>query len=214
MSGFRRAAWAHPEWWALALSALAWTALFRAPANEHVHGQLLSAVIRWTIMVIAMMFPLLVGSIRITAERSLWPRRHRAIGVFLLGYLAIWLAAGAVIQLGNKVVTGALAFAIATAWQLGAPKRRALRSCHIAFPLAPRGWRADRDCVRYGWMIGWNCVASCGPLMAACHLTAHGVPAVLTITALTVIERYWAKLMPGTFVVPAGFAAFYALSAG
>lgn len=226
MSRLRRAAWPHPEWWALALSAVAWIDLVAvsagSPGGGHsAHTSVQTAANRWMIMVIAMMFPLVVGSIRTTADRSLWSRRHRAIAIFLAGYLATWLAAGMAVYLAVEAVDlsrpvppsllGAVAFAAAAAWQFAAPKWRAVRACHRSGRLAPRGWRADCDCARYGWTVGWQCVISCGPLMLAVQLTSHAVPIIASISALTVFERYAGKPMPSTFVVPAGLAVFYAL---
>ena len=51
----------------------------------------------WLLMVIAMMLPLVIDPIRGVAARSLWPRRHRAVGGFLLG-LSVWLVAGIVVS--------------------------------------------------------------------------------------------------------------------
>jgi hypothetical protein len=47
--------------------------------------------------------------------------------------------------------------------------------------------------------------------MLALQLTSHSVPIMLSISALMLFERYAGKPMPGTFVVPAGLAVFYAL---
>ena len=150
-------------------------------------------------MVMAMMFPMLIGPIRLTAARSLWRRRHRAIVGFLLGYLATWLIFGLVasvvvyqVQDHTSLQTSELAavvFAIALFWQLTATKRRSVLACHRTRPLAPSGWRADRDCLRYGRMIGGWCLVSCGPLMFGCMLAGHGVLAMVGMTAVGCIER-------------------------
>lgn len=42
------------------------------------------ALTHWLLMVVAMMFPFIIGPVRGTAIRSLWRRRHRAIASFLL----------------------------------------------------------------------------------------------------------------------------------
>jgi hypothetical protein len=57
-------------------------------------------------------------------------------------------------------------------------------------PLAPRGWRADRDCVLYGWRTGTSCALSCWALMLACALSGHALIATLFVTAVALIERY------------------------
>ncbi len=50
----------------------------------------------WMLMVVAMMFPLVIGSVRTVAARSLWRRRHRAIAGFLTGYAGAWFLVGLV----------------------------------------------------------------------------------------------------------------------
>ena len=153
----------------------------------------------WVVMVMAMMFPMLIGPIRRTAACSLWRRRHHAIVGFLLGYLATWLifglvAAVAVFQFQEHTSLqaaelAAVVFAVALVWQRTAVKRRSVLACHRTQSLAPSGWRADRDCLRYGWMIGSWCLVSCGFLMLGCMVAGHGLPAMVGVTAVGLIER-------------------------
>jgi predicted metal-binding membrane protein len=213
-------AWRHPEWWSLAASAAAWVLLVARASSAlgsggaghaaHQHGAAMvsaghglawaTASLDWVLMIVAMMVPLVVAPIRTSAARSFWSRRHRAIGGFLLGYLAAWALLGV---FANGVVTllaagesfpppaaAALAFAAAAAWQLTVFKDRALRGCHRTMPLAPSGWRADRDCLRYGWSIGCRCLVSCGALMVACVLAGHGMVAMTAAAAVGAAERY------------------------
>lgn len=180
----QRAVWRHPEWWALGLCAIAWGAMFRPHAH---HGAPLA---NWMIMTVAMMLPLVVGPIRFAAERSLWRRRHRAIAGFLAGYLGAWLAVGVAISfIEPGPWLAAAAFAVAGVWQLTRYRRIAMAGCHRSMPLAPRGWRADRDCVRYGWTVGTYCVASCWALMLACAMAGHHLLAMFGITAFLWTER-------------------------
>lgn len=180
-----RIAWRHPEWWALAISAAAWLAILQ----PHAHHRL-GAFTMWTLMTLAMMLPAVVHPMRTAAERSLWRRRQRAIAGFLVGYLACWLLMGIVVMHIDVRFGAAIAFALAGAWQLTRQKRIALTACHRTMPLAPRGWRADRDCMRYGWSIGTRCVASCGLMMIACALSGHALVATAFVTAILWIERY------------------------
>lgn len=217
---WERSAWEHPEWWTLALSALAWLAIVsramlpdggEATAGHSSHqamvavgpsavaSVLASGAFAWLLMVAAMMFPLVADAVRTTAARSLWARRHRAIGMFLIGYVAPWLIAGSAILVLAVLAASlrpslswlwvAAAFAGAAIWQLTPVKMRALRACHRTMPLAPRGWRADRDCVRYGWTIGGRCVVSCWAMMLACVLAGHSLPAMLCVSAVAAAER-------------------------
>lgn len=182
-----RLAWRHPEWWALALSAGAWALMLR-PHAHHIDGPLT----HWLLMTIGMMLPMVVMPMRAAAERSLWSRRHRAITGFLVGYLACWLAIGVATSMVSvrHELAGGIAFAVAGAWQLTRRKRMALTGCHRVMPLAPRGWRADRDCVLFGAHIGTRCVISCWALMLACFFSGHALLAMAGITAVCLIERY------------------------
>jgi predicted metal-binding membrane protein len=160
----------------------------------------------WTLqmfmlMVVAMMLPSATEPIRLTAALSLWRRRIRAIVEWILGFVAVWLLAGAAILCARQLamhngllppgrvpmMTGLL---IAAAWQLTPLKRLSLNGCHRLRPLAPHGPRADRDCVLYGAMIGRECVLSCGPMMAAMTLCDRNQAIVtLAMTAVVLGER-------------------------
>jgi predicted metal-binding membrane protein len=149
----------------------------------------------WLLMVLAMMVPLQRFSIRVAATRSLWRRRDRAIGGFLLGYLSPWLLLGAGVAALEPVLTRlpgltAAGFAVAAVWQLTPVKARALRACHRSIPLAPHGWRADQDCCRFGWLTGTQCLLSCWALMLACVLAGHSLAAMLCASGVGVAERY------------------------
>ena len=202
MTHMRRFVWRHPHWWAATLSAGAWGWLvLRWQQGHHAHG---AALGDWMLMIATMMVPLVFDHLRVAAARSLWPRRHRAIAGFLLGYAAIWLLAGAAISLPiaasglmphGAATSGlaATAFLSAAIWQLLPLKRRALIACHRTVPLAPRGWPAHRDCLRYGWTVGRSCVGSCGMLMLACVFAGHSLPAMLAATAVAGAERFSAR---------------------
>jgi predicted metal-binding membrane protein len=187
-----RLAWRHPEWWALALSAGAWVLLLRGHAHAHAYGDLLQG---WMVMSVAMMLPMVAEPMRLAAERSFWHRRHRAIAGFLAGYLGCWALIGVFVSfvhvpLSSQNWGAAIAFAVAGAWQLTRWKRRALNGCHRSMPLAPRGWRADRDCIRFGAMIGTRCIVSCWALMLACFFSGHAIVATLLVTGVGFVERY------------------------
>ena len=199
-----RLAWRHPEWWSLALSAACWIVLLtRTRPSDHAHAMgaahAFGGMTEWTLRVIAMMFPLAIAPVRVTAERSLWRRRHRAIAEFLAGYVLVWLVVGAigiwvlttlplVSGLGLNLSTS-LGLLVAAAWQLTPVKRRALRACHRTAPLAGSGWRADRDCVAYGLTTGGRCVVNCWAIMFACLLSAHSIPVMVAGTMVGVGER-------------------------
>jgi len=202
--------WRHPEWWPLALSAGAWMWMLTMHGHHH-HGGSLTP---WMVMTVAMMLPMVIPSVRTTAERSLWRRRHRAVAFFLGGYLACWAVVGVLATfIPMYVYAGAIAFAVAGAWQLTRQKRIALAGCHRTVPLAPFGWRADRDCTRYGGMIGTRCVTSCWAVMVACSLSGHAFAACAGVTAIGMIERYtWRpdhRLLSGALFAAAALSAVF-----
>ena len=180
-------AWRYPEWWSLALAATAWLAMF----DHHAHHR--PAMVQWMVMTMAMMLPMVAPSIRATAERSLWRRRHRAMAAFLAGYIACWMIVGALFVLAPLPAgpwTMGAALAVAAVWQLTRTKQIALRGCHRTLPLAPQGWQADRDCLGYGWFVGTRCVVSCWALMLVCFVAGHALLPMIGVTTVTAIERY------------------------
>lgn len=184
----------NPQWWALALSGAAWLLMISGAAHSH-HGMhdATHELVAWMVMSVAMMVPMVAGSIRLSAQRSFWRRRHRAAAGFLTGYLACWLLVGvAVLLLPLRAgpAETAIAFVVAAVWQLTPWKRRALVACHWRMPLAPRGWRADRDCLRFGWGCGLRCFVSCWALMLACFLSGHALAATAAGAAVGLAERY------------------------
>ena len=218
VSHWNEITWPHPEWWSLGLCAAAWLLIIwkavaptvGLPVSQLHSGHGMSPelateqvawsaqIFWWLVMVVAMMFPMVLEPIQITAARSLWRRRNRAIAGFLLGYVGLWTLFGlgasllsiVLVETGLRPGTVAgVAFGIAVLWQVTPIRRRAVRACHRTIPIAPSGWRADRDCVRYGWKIGNACVISCWALMLACMLSGHSMPAMIAVTTIGWIER-------------------------
>ncbi len=195
MTSARRFVWRFPEWWSLALTIAAWVVLFSTPRHVLSHQSTAAALQWWMLMVVAMMLPLVTAQVRHAAFHSLWSRRHRAISWFLAGYLVPWLAFGAfvVVVQGQVVVdrraATIIAIVIAVAWQFSSSRRRALRRCHQVIPLAPRGWRADSSCLRYGWSVGASCVWACWALMMACAVADHSMWTMGAATLVASLDR-------------------------
>ena len=194
--------WVHPEWWAVALCGTAWTVMLLHAWQTAGHGigahrmGFLQELPSWMWMIAAMMLPLALNAVRLTAARSLWARRHRAIAGFLAGYLAPWVLLGVAVAVlrqaawTHTAAAAGLCFAVAAVWQQTPMYRRALAACHGTRPLAPVGWRADRDCLRFGGTIGVACVWSCWPFMLACAFTGHSLIAMSSGMALGCVERW------------------------
>ncbi len=192
--------WAHPEWWAAGLCGLAWAVMLRHMGEMAAHGMrhrmsFLQELAYWMWMIAAMMLPLDLNAVRLTATRSLWRRRHRAMAEFILGYHAPWLPLGvvvAVVRQGtwtHRPAAVVACFAAAALWQWTPMHRRALAACHRTRPLAPSGWRADWDCLRFGGSIGVACVWSCWPIMLACAFAGHSLVAMTCGVAIGFVER-------------------------
>jgi hypothetical protein len=200
---WRRFAWRRPDWWVLAIAAAAWAWMIAGTLEPaHDHGGALSSLSpqSWLLMVAAMMFPLVAGQVRACASRSLWRRRQRAIGAFLLGYTALWILAGIVLsivyQSGAAAYSARLAvvaFVVAAWWPRTSTCQAAARACHREMPLAPSGWRADRDCLRYGWAVAMSCSITCGPAMIACAFAGHHPAAMSAALVLLAIGRVDAR---------------------
>lgn len=140
-------------------------------------GSLLAGAPMWALMSAAMMVPSTLPTVRHVAVNSVWWRRRRATGEFLLAFLAAWVAfsvlvLGALGGWGAADAGWALAAAlgVAAAWQLTPLKQRALRACHRPSPLPPHGWRATLGTARFGWRDGAACIGSCWAMMVAAAL--------------------------------------------
>lgn len=150
----------------------------------------------WMAMVAAMMLPVVAPHARRIALRSLWHRRHRSAGAFLLGYLAVWAALGTVVvaalaAAGTQhppATAPVVALAVAAVWQVSAPRRRVLRRCGTPRPAALRGWPADRDALVTGGRAGLRCTVTCGPAMLAMAVS-HSVWLMAGLLVLLLTER-------------------------
>lgn len=216
--------WLHPEWWSIAISGLAWVMMLREASRHFGHAghrtSFPAEMSGWMLMTLAMMLPLVLHSVRMTARASLWSRRHRAIAGFLTGFVAIWMPLGLVVAT-FRYASGAymqwataLAFGVAVLWQRTSWHQRALMYCHWKEPLAPRGWRADLDCVRYGAIIGAICMWSCWPLMLACGLSGHSPVAMAGGMLIGVAERwYYRPRARRMMLITLALALYYSLIA-
>lgn len=194
----RRFGWRHPEWWVALAAAGAWVWMFAMPHPHAGHGGH-GADVWWTgAMVVAMMLPLTIPHVRHVARSSLWRRRHRGIAGFLAGYVAVWMLAmmaiaaalGAGSRLAGWTVVAGVVTAAAVLWEVAPGRPGLVHRCGRTMPLAPRGWRADADCARFGAVAGASCVAVCWALMAACVVFAHSLPVMAVLFGVQLSGRY------------------------
>jgi predicted metal-binding membrane protein len=222
----RRIGWRHPEWWVALVAAAAWTFMVDASLRHATHAHAVSSashgIIATAVMVAAMMLPLVLANVRHVALSSLWRRRHRAMAAFLVGYLCCWAVAQTVIQgtlgfltplLGWTSVAG-LATVTAVLWGVSPGRKRRLRRCGLTVPLAPRGWRADTDCTRYGVITGLSCVTTCWALMAAVAAFSHSVLVMGVVLGVQVSDRYQRRPSPDLAALAVLGVCLLSLAAG
>jgi predicted metal-binding membrane protein len=138
------------------------------PSANTSGGSLLRFLGMWSLMLTAMMAPLLIGPLRHLGERSLSRRRPRAWLLFLASYAAIWIIGGFVLlaiadTLGRAGPPVALASVVL--WQLSPVKQRCLNRHHARPAIAAFGGKADRDALRFGAVCAVWCFGSCWTLM-------------------------------------------------
>jgi predicted metal-binding membrane protein len=193
-------AW-HPEWWVYAVAGVSWFVLAWMSAEVAMsHGGFVAEWSQlwtyWVLMVLAMMLPVIAPHVRTVGLRSLWSRRHRSMLFHLLGYLAVWAGAGALLEAtlvllglghhGSHLLPAALL--LAAAWQVSAPRRRVLRRCASLRLRASAGLGADVDCARAGLRSGLRCLVECWPVMLAMALS-HSLVLMAGLTVVLLTER-------------------------
>lgn len=166
-------------------------------------------------MLLAMMSPLMAEPLNDIWRRSIRRRRHRAVALFVAGYLTIWLAAsiplgllagvlGVVARIGGPPAL-AVAAVLVFGWQAAPLRQHCLNLCHRRPRLAGFGLDADADALRYGLTHGLWCIGACWALMllplsaGAWHLAAMAVVTVVILLARARPPRPPRWGFPGTF---------------
>lgn len=215
----------HPEWWSLLIALAAWgwllgnadvqrvvwlgdvvTASWPRFLLDSVFAPLCSSVnnpsagfdqrwLGWLLMVVAMMFPGQVNSVRLTAFASFDQRRHLAVSEFLLGYLGVWATVGAAglalsIQFAQTNLSLAALVLLICGWELTRTKRRAWMQCHRVPIVRPAGHAADLSCLRWGVVQGIGCVGSCWALMLPMLLPNHPPLMMWLAFVLVMLQRF------------------------
>jgi predicted metal-binding membrane protein len=213
----------HPEWWVLLAAAAAWVLMIAVPhSSPHAgHGASHGAASAWpglraiALMVVAMMAPLTVSGVRHVAQGRPPHRRRIAVAEFMAGYLGVWLPAAVVMAVAWSMAAAAVPWpaavgvtvAAAVLWELAPARRRHLARCERTVPLAPRGWRAERDCLRFGAERGVSCIATCWALMAVCVAFGHSVLVMAILFAVRLVPRHPRHASPALAVAGVCLAA-------
>ncbi|MBR0756370.1 DUF2182 domain-containing protein [Bradyrhizobium jicamae] len=150
------------------------------------------------LMLLAMMPPLLASPLQHVWRRSLTRRRGRAIALFVLGYVAIWLAVGVLLVTASLVLAAATALPaiaigalIALGWQATPLKQASLNLCHRRPALEAFGIRAEIDALVYGTTHGIWCAGACWSLMLLPLLAGGPLHWVLMpmVMLIAIVER-------------------------
>jgi predicted metal-binding membrane protein len=153
----------------------------------------------WTLMLVAMMAPMLVAPLYHIRLSSFARRRRRSMALFIAGYGAVWMAAGVAIvavelvatwRLPQSYLPAAIVGLIAVVWQASPFKQRCLNRCHNHRPLAAFGIAADLDVLRLGLDTGVWCSGSCWAAMLFPMLLPDGhFVAMAAVALLMFCER-------------------------
>ncbi|HEU0302135.1 MAG TPA: DUF2182 domain-containing protein [Longimicrobium sp.] len=183
----------HPEWGVLLAATAAWAFLAMrpdAPAHHH-HGPAHGAgpdVPGLAAMVVAMMLPLTITSLRQAALSGPRSRRRWSLLAFLAGYLGVWIPAMLLIDIGwKRLLVGGTAATVATMliaalWELAPPKQRRVHGCGT-------GWPAGAGHPFSGVAAGGRCVLSCWALMAVCVAFAHDLRVMAALFFVQLVAR-------------------------
>jgi predicted metal-binding membrane protein len=215
----RALVWRHPQWWIFFVAAACWVGvalgdLFGgiSATGSGVHDHLATpensgggmGVSGAVVMTVAMMAPLAAPAARYVSLTSFWSRRHRAQVLFLGGYLGAWIALGALTASGVAIVANEIGraaaivvfFGAAATWQFTWVKRRALRRCNRTMAIAPKGWRANWDCIRFGAISASSCVVTCWAFMASVAAAVHALEVMAVVFGLQLHERITRRYRP------------------
>ncbi|MGZ2749376.1 copper chaperone [Burkholderia stagnalis] len=162
-------------------------------------GWILSASRGWLLMIVAMMGPMTLPAIVHIRISTFASRRARAVSLFLLGFLAVWVIPGLAMTalergvrdaMPNAYAPAVLAALVACVWHVSPFKQWCLNRCHAHRPLSPFGLKADVDALRLGLRHGLWCIGTCWPLMLATVLLPRWqLAAMVVVSVLAFCER-------------------------
>src|ERR1700693_86133 len=151
----------------------------------------------WMLMLVAMMSPTLIQPVCHIRLRSFAGRRTRSIALFAVGYAAIWIVLGGMLQvmvlavklLQQSYLATAGVVLVASVWQCSPIKQRCLNRCHAHTELAAFGAAADFAALRFGMTHGVWCTGTCWALMLFPMLTPGGHVVAMVIMAVLIFSE-------------------------
>lgn len=168
-----------------AAATIAWAATL-APSQRMAAGPAMF-VVAWTIMMAAMMLPSVAPLVLLYSRSA----SARATLLLVLGYLAVWAAAGIPAYIGSELMPMAWSPVIlgaAGVYQLTPAKESCLRKCRSPADFLMQHW--DRSALRLGVEHGLWCLGCCWALMAVLVLVGTmGVRWVIGLSILVALEK-------------------------
>lgn len=171
----------------------------------------------WTIMVIAMMPPLLAMSATHVIRSRIIRERARGLAAFAIGYGVVWFAAGIPITIA-VIATATLlampwaavaAFLVAFIYRKSPLGGRAHNRCHKVSRIGAFGAAADVECLFYGLRTGLACLAACWPWTLAVMLVGTGHAAsMFFVTIYLFLDRLQPPSRVGWRLPPALIGMF------
>lgn len=153
----------------------------------------------WTLMVAAMMSPLLWAPLRHVGTQFNPKRCAWAMLLFAAGYMEVWLIAGVALQpmalalryaVPEPLVGLGIAALVASFWQITPAKQWCLNCCHCRPPLTATGVVGDCDVFLFGLWSGAACAGACWALMLLPLFVAHGhLLAMIAVAVFVIAER-------------------------
>ena len=197
----------------LAAAAIGWVAIvvalpMRGSGAGAMGRELPAFLVAWTAMMAAMMLPS-VAPVASLYSRSVTQRRVARLGLFTLGYLAVWIGAGVVAFALGRVVgilaaadpslgiaAGVGSYLACGVYQLSSLKSRCLNECRSPISLFLRyaSYRGALRDLRVGLHHGGYCLACCWSLMVV--LVALGAMSLVPMVALAAVvmaEKVWSR---------------------
>jgi predicted metal-binding membrane protein len=190
------------------LAALSWMFLINNAGMAAMRPSLSALISMWWVMMVAMMLPSATPAILLYAQVRHSRGDDTTIaqpGVFLAGYLAVWLLFSITAALAQHLLTGTsmalqehfaqgLVLIGAGAYQISPMKSACVSQCRSPGQFISRHWRPGWiGAMRLGVIHGAYCVGCCWVLMAL--LFVGGVMNLLWVAGLTVLVA-GEKLLP------------------
>ena len=183
------------------------------PAMMAIQPPIIALIIMWWVMMAAMMLPSATPAILLYGRVRKMRNRDSAIAqtwIFLLGYLAAWLAFALVAASAQWMLNGpsmalrggwagGLVLLVVGLYQLSPLKAACVRECRSPAQFISRHWRSGwSGAVRLGVLHGAYCVGCCWLLMAL--LFVGGVMNLLWVAGLTLLVAAEKLLPRGTLI--------------